>query len=806
MQYGYFDNDNREYVITNPHTPVKWINFIGTRKFGGFVDHTGGALICRDDPTYNRITKYVQQMPSSDFKGETLYLRVHQPGGYQIFSPFYVPTLDQYQDFECRIGLGYSCWRTIFDHILTDVTVFVPRDAECEIRRVSITNMRDEPLKLDAIPLVEFTHPDALRQLTNADWVPQTMQCHPVKDGEHTILIQYPFMLRDTCVNYLAASQPASSFETDRRRFLGANEYGSFRQPLSLKEPELSSTPAFRGDTIGALLLPLGTLHPGDSVTFITQLGQAAQLEDARDTIVRFRNPAAVDESLNEQREYWDEYLGALQVNTPDDAMNTMLNIFNPYQCHVTRTWSRYLSYYQLGMGSRGIGMRDSCQDIMAVVVSTPDEARDFLRTLLSFQKADGSAMHQYNPLTMEGSAGDSLEQEDRPHYFSDDHLWLVLAVCAYLKETGDMDFLEVRIGFYEEGGRGSDQKSGTVMDHLLRALAFTSRECGQHQLPLLGYADWNDTVNLPGGAESLFTANLYGLALLEMISLLVELGDQPVAEKLLSDYEEMKSRVETQAWDGAWYVRYFDADGNPVGSSRNVYNQISLNAQSWAVISGFASPERARQAMDSVFKQLNTSRGIMLSTPGFNGYDPAYGGVTTYPPGAKENSGIFLHPNPWAVIAEARLGRGDRAYQYYSQINPAGKNDLIEEYEVEPYVYAQNILGKEHPQFGLGRNSWLSGTASWCYQAATQWILGVRAEYAGLRIDPCIPADWDGFQIKRRFRGRMYEISVRNPENVCRGISRLLCNGEETGDTLLPWDAGSGTVPIQVEVWLGND
>jgi cellobiose phosphorylase len=333
--------------------------------------------------------------------------------------------------------------------------------------------------------------------------------------------------------------------------------------------------------------------------------------------------------------------------------------------------------------------------------------------------------------------------------------------------------------------------------------LAFTKYDTGRHGLPLLGFADWNDTVNLPKGAESLFTANLYGKALLEMVDLCGQLGDHTSSANYVRDHTEMKGRVLDAAWDGEWFVRYFDAEGNPLGSARNQYGQIYLNAQSWAVISGFAPYDRALQAMDSAFRKLNTRHGIKLSAPGFNVYDAKYGGITTYPPGAKENGGIFLHPNPWAMIAETLLGNGDRACEYYSQINPVAKNDSIEIYECEPYVYAQNILGDEHPQFGLGRNSWLSGTASWCYQAGTQWILGIRPEYAGLRIDPCIPKSWPGFSVNRQFRGKNYQITLHNPDAVSKGVSRMLVDGKEVTGKLVPLEL-PGT-DHKVEVWLGK-
>jgi len=803
MNYGTFDNKNREYVITNPHTPVKWINYIGTREFGGFVDHTGGALICKGDPTYNRITKYIQQMPASDFKGETLYLRLHTANGYRIFSPFFVPTLDPLDRFECHVGLGYTRLISEYLGLRTDVIIFVPLGDLREVRDVKITNISDTPLNVDAIPVVEYTHPNALMQFTNADWVPQTMQSQAVDDGGFKILVQFPFMNRDTKINYLTSNLPASSFETDRKTFLGNNEYGTFRTPLSLLQPELTNSEALRGDNIATLLHHLGTLQPGENRRLILQLGQDSSVEAAHMGIEKYRQTQAVAAALEEIHTFWDNYLAALQVETPDESMNNMLNIHNPHQCYVTKTWSRYLSYYQPGLGSRDIGFRDSSQDVLAVLASIPEEGKELICTLLSFQKCNGSAMHQFNPLTLEGSVGDSIEMEDRPHYYSDDHLWAILAVTAYIKETGDLDLLNKIIPFYEKDKQGNPLETGSVLEHLKRGLAFTRQDTGQHGLPLLGFADWNDTVNLPTGAESLFTVNLYGKALCELIELLEYLDDTCAANEYRSAYEEMKSRVESVAWDGEWYLRYFDVDGNPLGSSKNTYGQIYLNGQSWPVISGFASSERGRQAMDSVYKRLNTRYGIKLNIPGFNGYDPKFGGVTTFPPGAKENGGIFLHPNPWAMIAEAILGNGERAYEYYAQINPVTKNDIIEVYECEPYAYAQNILSDEHPQFGLGRNSWLSGTASWCYQAATQWILGIRPEYNGLRIDPCIPSTWSGFSAKRRFRGRIIRITVHNPQGVCKGVVKMTLDGKDIPGNLVPMDLSADE--HHLEAWLGK-
>ena len=803
MQYGYFDDAKDEYVITDPRTPVKWINYVGSLSFGGFVDQTGGGVLCKNDPALNRITFYQTLAPASDFRAQTIYLRIHRPGGYQVFSPFYVPTLDDYQRYECRVGLGYSRIVSEFYGVRTQVTIFVPAGADCELRQIEVTNLTGEVIEIDIIPVVEYTHPDALKQLTNADWVPQTMQSKVIEEaGGLKTLVQYPFMLRDQRINYFTANLPAASFETDRSRFLGANGYGSWKAPLALQQPELGNYEALRGDNIAALLIPLGRLAAGESRELVTQLGQATSYPAAQPQIARYRQPAAVQEAFDDLASWWREILAAQQVHTPDPNLDRMVNVHNLRQCVTTLYWSRYLSLYQLGYGARGIGFRDSSQDVMGIFSCLPQPGKELLVCLLSVQKRNGSAMHQFNPLTMIASEGDAVEREDRPHYYSDDHLWAIVAVTTYLKEPGDFAFLQQVIPFYEKDRDEQPLESGTLLEHLRRGLEFTRTDVGAHGLPLLGFADWNDTVNLAKGAESLFTADLYGRALLEMIELMEMLGDPDSAGRYRQDYRTMQARVEACAWDGEWYVRYFDYDGAPIGSKANAAGQIYLNAQSWSVLSGFASPQRARQAMDTVYRRLNTSFGIKLSTPGYNGFDPRVGGITTYPPGAKENGGLFLHPNPWAMIAETMLGDGDRAYQYYDQINPASKNDIIERYEAEPYVYCQNILSDEHPQFGLGRNSWLSGTASWAYQAATRYILGVQPDYHGLRIDPCIPAAWDGFHVERRFRGAQYHIQVHNPQHVCRGVRKVLVNGQPLEGSLIPLQpAGSAS---QVEVWLG--
>ncbi|MFC1996379.1 GH36-type glycosyl hydrolase domain-containing protein [Chloroflexota bacterium] len=788
MKYGYFDEKNKEYIITNPKTPTKWINYIGTLEFGGFVDHTGGALLCKGDPATNRLTKYIPQLPASDFRATTLYVRFKCDYEYVIFSPFFTPSLDKYDLYECHVGMGYTRIISEFYGIHSEVTIFIPAGGQVEIRDIWILNISKSPKEIDLIPVVEYSHFDALKQFTNADWIPQTMQSKVVQaENGKKILVQYPFMMRDIRHNFFTSNIPASSFDTDRKLFLGDNEYGSWRLPLSLLQPELNNSEAVRGDNIAALMHHLGTIQPGENKQVIVQFGQTDQIHDLDTVIAKYQDPATINSALDDLNDFWEDYTSKFIVTTPNMSMDQMLNVHNPRQCYITKNWSRYLSLYQLGLGARGIGFRDSSQDVLGILPQIPEEGKILMRKLLAVQNRNGSAMHQFNPISMIASGGDSGEEEDRPDFYSDDHLWIILAVTEYLKETGDTEFLYEEIPFYEKDKNENPLETSTVLEHLQRGIEFTRNNLGDHGLPLLGFADWNDSVNLRTGAESVFTANLYGRALLAMIELYQHLSMVVNAQHFENYYDEMRQRVNIEAWDGEWYIRYFDADGSKLGSKENREGKIYSNAQSWAVLSEFAPPDRAQKSLDAVYQHLNTSNGIKLSAPGFDGYDPNKGGVSTYPPSTKENGGIFLHANPWVMIAETMVGNGDRAFEYYNQINPAAKNDKIDEFESEPYVYPQNILADEHPQFGLGRNSWLSGTASWSYQAATKYILGIRPTYQGLLIDPCIPKDWLGFKATRHFRGATYKIEVKNPNNISKGITTIKVDETKISGNIIP-------------------
>ena len=553
MQYGYFNDEKREYVITTPTTPTKWVNYIGSLQFGGLVDNTGGALLCKGDPALNRINKYIPQMPDTEFKGSTLYLRVKSPSGYAVYSPFFTPCLTELDQYECHVGLSYQTIISRVAGVEVEVTIFVPNQSSVEIRDVKVTNTSDEPLEIDIVPVVEYSHFEALKQFTNADWVPQTMMSEEIQESNgFTTLLQYAFMRRDTQVNFLSANRPVDSFESDRKLFLGRSGRGTWANPDALQNEHFSNYQARRGDNIGALLIKLGTLQPQQTERTIVIFGQEDR-SDVLSTVETYRDEQKVDQAFKELSEYWDDYLSKFQCKTPDPNFDAMINVHNPRQCQTTFFWSRYLSLYQLGLGARGLGFRDSSQDSMGVLASIPENAKELQTKILSTQRADGSAMHQFFPGTMEANEGDSREEGDKQTY-GDDHLWIILAVTAYLRETGDYAYLDEEVTFYDKKLPLEQRSSGTVLDHLTRALAYTKANVGQHGLPLLGFADWNDTVNLPGKAESLMVASLYGTALLEMIDLHDYLGNDEQCETYRADHAAMAKIVNEKGWDGEWY------------------------------------------------------------------------------------------------------------------------------------------------------------------------------------------------------------------------------------------------------------
>jgi cellobiose phosphorylase len=845
MRYGYFDDDRREYVITRPDTPVPWINYLGTDAYFGTVSNTAGGFSWHRDARLRRLTRYRYNNVPDDAGGRYLYLRDDATGEY--WSPSWQPTRTRLDEYECRHGLSYTAIRSARSGIAAKTVYFVPRGENLEVWRVTVTNDRETAAELSLFSSVEFALWDASDDVTNYQRNYSTGEVEVV-DG--VIYHKTEYRERRDHFAYFACSAPLAGFDTQREAFLGP--YRGFHEPLGVERGELSNSVAHGWSPHGAHHVRL-TLEPGETREVIFVLGYWENPRDAkfeapgvisksavRPHIERWLRPETVRTAFTDLRAYWDDLLGVLHVDTPDADSNRMVSIWNAYQCLVTFNLSRSVSSYETGI-SRGMGFRDSCQDLLGAVQLDGPRARQRILDLAATQFASGGAYHQYQPLTKSGN--DAIGSG-----FNDDPLWLVLGVAAYLKETGDVTVLDEHVRF-------SDAGEATLYGHLERSVQYTLDRIGPHGLPLIGRADWNDCLNLncfsetpgesfqttenqPGGvAESVFIAGLFTLAARELADIAGLAGRDMDAEAYRADAEKMAAVTAEHGWDGEWFLRAYDHFGNPVGSARNAEGRIFLEPQGMCVMAGigvtgteradpagtyggllspregiksFARTESAdpgcatlaERALKSVKGRLATPHGIMLLQPAFTTYHVELGEISSYPPGYKENASIFCHTNPWVMIAAAMTGDGDTAFDYYRRINPSARESLGEVHRCEPYVYAQMIAGQDAPTHGEAKNSWLTGTAAWNFVAITQWVLGIRPELDGLRVDPVIPSAWPGFTATRRFRGATYQITVRRARTLNSGLAEgagTHVNGHQVAGPLLPLAAPGATVSVEV-------
>ncbi len=771
MSYGYFDKKTGEYVITRPDTPTPWINYIGEGHFGGIISNTAGGYSFYRDPRHRRVTRYRYNSIPVDQPGRYIYLRDMETGDF--WSPTWQPVKRSLDSYECRHGPSYTRIRSTYHDIESEVIYFVPPGDGCELWVLTLRNLGAAPRSLRAFAYAEFSLPDAVIDQTNLDWGGQIMRAELRREVLWAVSYALPANY------YFASSAPVMGFDTDREVFVGP--YHDLSKPTVIERGEPCNSLASRGNVIASLCHVIN-LGPNEERRIVFILGCENDKNNADSVIPRYRNLAAVDEAFAKLREDWAEYFAALSVDTPDPEMNAILNVWNPIQCRAALHWSRFVSAYETGLG-RGMGTRDSSQDTMGVVHAAPERVRGTLKMLWGLQFLDGYTWHMIYPLTGKGGPGLAGEQPDRPQWFSDDHLWLIMATCHYLKETGDYAFLDLAVPY-------QDGDAAPVWDHIKRAVEFTNTHRGVYGLPRMGFSDWDDTLQLDKGsgkAASVLAGMMFCRALNDLAELCEYLGLGEEVKHYLNLRDDMAARINEHTWDGAWYIRAYDDQGKAVGSHTETYQQISLNTQTWALIGGVATPERAKMAMESAHQKLNTQYGFALMTPVYRGYNPRIGGTTTYPPGAKENGGIFCHAHTWAIIAAAILGRSDRAYTYYRQILPLAHNENVDLRKTEPYVYCGNLLGPEHPKFGRGFNSWLTGTATWAYVAGTQYILGIRPTHYGLEVAPCIPQEWPSFTVTRRFRGATYLIEVKNSEHVCCGVKQVTVDGKLVEGNILP-------------------
>ncbi len=821
MRYGHFDDARREYVIERPDTPLPWINYLGADDFTGLISNTAGGYSFFKDARLRRLTRYRHNDAPLDTSGRHLYLRVDSPAAdptaVRFWSPSGQPVRMPLDEYECRHGMGYTTIRSSLSRIEATTRYFVPLGENSEIWELTLGNLRHDSVQLSVFAAVEFNLWDALDDATNYQ---RNLSIGEVEVVDGVIYHKTEYRERRNHFAYLACSEPVTGFDTQRQAFLGS--YRGWDSPSAVEAGQLTGSIAHGWQPIGALQAGI-QLRAGETKKIIFVLGYYenpadakfdppdSQLIDKRGVmpiINRYLQPEEVEKAFRSLRLYWDELLNRFQVTTPDAHTNRMVNIWNAYQVMVNFRLSRSASYFELGIG-RGIGFRDSNQDLLGLMHFLPEQARDRILDLAATQLQSGGAHHQYQPLTKRGN-------NDIGGGFNDDPLWLVLSVAAYLKETADWSILDTPVPY--ENQCGTEEP---LIGHLRRSIQYTLDRLGPHGLPLIGRADWNDCLNLncfsdkPGEsfqtttnkegqvAESVFIAGLFVLAVKEMRDIADRMGDARGADEYSKAAQAMEEAAWSAGWDGAWFRRAYDSFGGVVGSKENEEGRIFIEPQGMCVMAGLGVEDgRALQALDAVGEHLATPHGIVLLQPAFTRYHLRLGEISSYPPGFKENAGVFCQTNPWIIIAETMVGRGDKAHDYYLRINPSAREELSHVHKCEPYVYAQMIAGKDAPTHGEAKNSWLTGTAAWSYVAITQWILGIRPTYVGLQVAPVIPAAWKGFEATRHFRGVQYDIDVKR-KGPGKEI-RLLMDGTPVNGTVIPLPA-DGVSKVQIQVWLGH-
>jgi cellobiose phosphorylase len=820
MRYGHFDDERREYVITRPDTPLPWIDYLGSEEYFALLSNTGGGYSFVRDARLRRLIRYRYNNAPLDVGGRFLYLRDDTSGDF--WNPGWQPTQRDLDAYSCRHGLGYSVISGARGGIRVDTTYLVPSGRTIEVWRTRVTNQRPEAASVSLFGAVEWCLWDAQDDATNFQ---RNYSIGEVLVEDEVIYHLTEYRERRDHLAWFACSRPIAGFDTSRDALLGA--YRGWDRPVAVEEGRLGGSIAHGWQPVGALQVALD-LTPGRSADVTFVLGYTENPRErkfdppgsghpdttrAREVLAPYRDDRQVERDLADLRAAWDERLATFQVATGDVHVDRMVNTWNPYQCMVTFNLSRSASMFESGIG-RGMGFRDSNQDLLGFVHLVPERARERILDIAATQQPDGGAYHQYQPLTKRGN-------HDIGSGFNDDPLWLVLAVAAYTKETGDLGILDEPVAW--DNAEGSETP---LHDHLRRCVSYTLDRLGPHGLPLIGRADWNDCLNLnvfsdrpgdsfqtapnrPGGvAESVFIAALFVLAARQAAELARLRGDEAEAARCEAAVESMTAAIEAHAWDGAWYRRAYDHVGRPVGSSENEEGRIFIEPQGLMAVAGVGLADgRTRTALASVRDHLATVHGIVLHQPAFTRYYLELGEISSYPPGYKENAGVFCHTNPWLMIGEAILGNGDAALDYYLRINPSAREGISDVHRCEPYVYAQMIAGRDAPTHGEAKNSWLTGTAAWNMVAISQWILGIRPEHEGLRVEPVIPASWSGFRATRRFRGTTYEIDVRRDgggadATVGSGSIELVVDGKRIEGAVIQLPP-PGTPLVKVEVRL---
>ena len=806
MKYGFFDDNNKEYVITTPKTPLPWINYLGCTDFFTLISNTCGGYTFYKDAKLLRMTRYRYNDTTPDTNGKYFYIK----DGDTIWNPGWQPTKTELDSYECRHGIGYSKFTGAKNGIEAALTTFVPIGDPVELTKVTLTNKGNAKKDITLFSYVEWCLWNADDDMKNYQ---RNLSIGEVEVIDSTIYHKTEYRERRNHYAVYSVNTKIDGFETSRDEFRGA--YNGPDKPAAVIEGKLHNTIASGWYPIASHQINV-SLEAGESKTFVFALGYVENAEDdkweapgiinkkkANALLAKYQTTEDFDKAFAALNTYWNDLLSKFHIESKDEHVNRMVNIWNQYQCMVTFNMSRSASYYETGIG-RGMGFRDSCQDLLGFVHLIPDRARERIIDIASTQFQDGSAYHQYQPLTKKGNS-------DIGSGFNDDPLWLIAGTSAYIRETGDTSILKEMVPYDNDMSVAT-----TLMEHLKRSFDYIVNHKGPHDLPLIGRADWNDCLNLncfsehPGEsfqcfgpsegpvAESVFIAGMFVKYGREYADLCKLMGDNAEADRVLAEVDKMIKAIEKDGWDGDWFVRAYDAYSHKVGSKECDEGQIYIEPQGMCVMAGVGIEDgKAKKALDSVKEKLDTKYGVMILQPAYTRYHLELGEITSYPPGYKENAGIFCHNNPWISIAETCIGRGDRAFEVYKKTCPSYIEDISEIHRTEPYVYSQMVAGADAKFHGEAKNSWLTGTAAWTFTNISQYILGIYPTLEGLSVNPCIPAEFGDFNITRVYRGVTYNIEIKNPNKVQKGVASLTVDGVEVAGNVIPFDGSKKTVSV---------
>jgi cellobiose phosphorylase len=796
MEFGYFDDQAKEYVINNPKTPYPWINYLGNEDFFGLISNTAGGYTFYKDAKFRRLTRYRYNNVPTDNGGRYFYIN----DGGDVWNPGWKPVKAELENYSCRHGMSYTKIGGERNGVAAEVLCFIPLGTWAEIQKVSLKNTSGAKKSFKLFSFAEWCLWNANDDMTNFQ---RNFSTGEVEIDGSAIYHKTEYKERRNHYAFYSVNTEIQGYDTDRESFIGL--YNDFDKPDVVFEGKPKNTHAHGWSPIASHYIEV-ELEPGEEKEYIFVMGYIENAPEdkweskgvinktqAKELIARFDSAEKVNAELDKLKTYWEDLLSTYELDSGDERLDRMVNIWNQYQCMVTFNMSRSASFFESGIG-RGMGFRDSNQDLIGFVHQVPERARERILDIAATQFEDGSAYHQYQPLTKRGN--DAIGGN-----FNDDPLWLILATTEYIKESGDYSILDEQVPFDND-----ESKAESLFEHLHRSFYHTVNKLGPHKLPLIGRADWNDCLNLNcfsedpnesfqttgnkagDTAESLMIAGLFVLYGDELVRLCEQIGKQDKAKEYKAHVNAMVDSIKAHGWDGDWYLRAYDYYGNKVGSKENEEGKIFIESQGFCAMAGVGLEDgMVEKSLDSVKEWLDCDYGIVLQQPAFTKYYIEYGEISTYPAGYKENAGIFCHNNPWIMIAETVIGRGDQAFEYWRKLAPAYLEDISDLHRVEPYAYCQMIAGKDAFIPGEGKNSWLTGTAAWNFYAIAQFILGIRTDYNGLTINPCIPQDWDGFKIKRKFRGASYAIEVRNPSKISKGVKSIEVDGKAIEGLTLP-------------------